>query len=55
MSRIARGFYVPVPLESPNPDMPLEDPWLVGMRLYSPCYIGGWSAAEYTDLTEQIF
>ncbi len=35
--------------------MPLEDPWLVGVRLYSPCYIGGWSAAEYMDLTEQFF
>ncbi|MDZ7667397.1 MAG: type IV toxin-antitoxin system AbiEi family antitoxin [Desulfotignum sp.] len=55
MSRIARGLYVPVPLESPTLDMPLEDPWLVGVRLYSPCYIGGWSAAEYMDLTEQIF
>ena len=33
MSRM-RGLYVPVPLESPALDMPLEDPWLVGVRLY---------------------
>jgi len=55
MSRIRRGLYVPVPLESRTADVPLEDPWLIADRLFSPCYIGGWSAAEYFDLTEQIF
>jgi predicted transcriptional regulator of viral defense system len=25
------------------------------MQLYSPCYLGGWSACQYWDLTEQIF
>ncbi len=55
MSRIRQGFYVPVPLESRTADVPLEDPWLIAERLFSPCYIGGWSAAEYFDLTEQIF
>lgn len=55
MSRIRRGLYVSVPLESRTADVPLEDPWLVADRLFSPCYIGGWSAAEYFDLTEQIF
>ena len=23
--------------------------------LYSPCYVGGWTAAEHWDLTEQLF
>ncbi|MCP4368698.1 MAG: hypothetical protein GY797_11400 [Deltaproteobacteria bacterium] len=55
MSRIRRGFYVSVPLESRTADVPLEDPWLIAERLFTPCYIGGWSAAEYLDLTEQIF
>ena len=55
MSRIRRGLYVSVPLESRTADVPLEDPWIVADRLFSPCYIGGWSAAEYFDLTEQIF
>ena len=55
MSRIRRGLYVTVPLESRTADLPLEDPWLIADRLFSPCYIGGWSAAEYCDLTEQIF
>ncbi len=55
LSRVKRGLYIPVPLESRTADVPLEDPWLIAERLYSPCYIGGWSAAEYWDLTEQIF
>lgn len=55
MSRVRRGLYISIPLESRTADVPLEDPWLVAERLFSPCYIGGWSAAEYLDLTEQIF
>ena len=55
MSRVRRGLYIYIPLESRTADVPLEDPWLVAERLFSPCYIGGWSAAEYLDLTEQIF
>jgi predicted transcriptional regulator of viral defense system len=55
MSRIRRGLYVSVPLESRTADVPLEDPWLIAERLFAPCYVGGWSAAEYLDLTEQIF
>ena len=54
MSRIRRGLYVPVPLESRTADVPLEDPWLIADRLFSPCYIGGWSAAEYFDLLGKI-
>ena len=55
LSRVRQGLYIPVPLESRTADIPLEDPWPIAERLYSPCYIGGWSAAEHWDLTEQIF
>ncbi len=55
LSRVKRGLYVPVPLESRSVDVPLEDPWIIAEKLYSPCYIGGWSAAEHWDLTEQMF
>ena len=55
LSRVRRGLYIPVPLESKTADISLEDAWVVAARLYEPCYIGGWSAAEYWDLTEQIF
>jgi predicted transcriptional regulator of viral defense system len=33
----------------------VEDPWVVAERIFSPCYIGGWSACAHWDLTEQIF
>jgi predicted transcriptional regulator of viral defense system len=55
LSRVRRGLYIPVPLESPTADIPLDDSWAVADRLFRPCYIGGWSAAEHWDLTEQIF
>ncbi|MGD0659894.1 MAG: type IV toxin-antitoxin system AbiEi family antitoxin domain-containing protein [Syntrophorhabdales bacterium] len=55
LSRVRRGLYVLVPLESGTPDVPLEDPWVIANRLYSPCYIGGWSAAEHWGMTEQVF
>ena len=55
LSRVRRGLYVPVPLESRTADVPLEDPWIIADRLFAPCYIGGWSAAEHWGLTEQIF
>jgi len=55
ISRVKRGVYVPVPLEAESPDVSLEDPWIIAEKLFSPCYIGGWSAAEHWGLTEQIF
>lgn len=55
LSRVRRGLYVRMPLESYTTDIPVEDSWIIADRLFSPCYIGGWSAAEYWDLTEQIF
>ncbi len=55
LSRVRRGLYVPVPLETRTGDVALEDPLIVAERLFAPCYIGGWSAAEHWGLTEQIF
>jgi len=55
LSRVRRGFYIPVPLESRTADIALEDAWVIADKLYGPCYLGGWTAAEYWDLTEQIF
>jgi predicted transcriptional regulator of viral defense system len=55
LSRVRRGLYVPVPLESRTADIALEDPWIIADRLFMPCYVGGWSAAEHWELTEQIF
>ena len=55
LTRIKRGLYAVVPLEASSTDRMLEDAWLLIPDLFDPCYIGGWSAAEYWDLTEQIF
>jgi predicted transcriptional regulator of viral defense system len=55
LSRVRRGLYVAIPLDATSSDVSLENPWVIASRLYSPCYVGGWSAAEHWDLTEQIF
>ncbi len=55
LSRIKRGAYIPVPVESISKDRALEDAWIVIPDLFGPAYVGGWSAAEYWELTEQIF
>ena len=55
LSRIKRGVYVPVPIESISNENALEDAWIVIPELFGPAYVGGWSAAEHWDLTEQIF
>jgi len=55
VSRVQKGLYVFIPVEARSTDIALEDPWIVANQLFSPCYIGGWSAAEYWELTEQFF
>lgn len=55
LTRIRRGFYAIVPIEASDTKQALEDAWIIIPELFSPCYVGGWSAAEYWDLTEQLF
>jgi predicted transcriptional regulator of viral defense system len=56
LGRIRRGVYAILPLESASEaETTVEDPWLLADSLFAPCYIGGWSAAEYWGLTEQLF
>lgn len=55
LSRIKPGLYIAVPLGTVNPQEYKENPWIVANRIFSPCYIGGWSAAEHWGLTDQIF
>jgi predicted transcriptional regulator of viral defense system len=55
LSRVRRGVYAPIDIAATSSDHSLIDPWIVANELFSPCYIGGWSAAEYWGLTEQIF
>lgn len=55
LTRIKRGLYAIVPMDATSTEQSLEDTWLLIPELFSPCYVGGWSAAEHWDLTEQIF
>ncbi len=55
LSRVRRGVYVAVPLDARRSGEWIEDPWVVAERVFAPCYIGGWSACEHWDFTEQVF
>jgi predicted transcriptional regulator of viral defense system len=55
LQRVDTGAYVPVQLEFLNSDAVVEDPWILVPSLFAPAYIGGRTAAEHWDLTEQIF
>lgn len=55
LRRVGQGAYVPVPLDALDAERVLDDAWVLVPALYAPCYIGGRTAAEHWDLTEQIF
>jgi predicted transcriptional regulator of viral defense system len=55
LQRGKRGVYVFVPLSSLSPETMPEDPWALAMEFFAPCFISGFSAAAYWELTEQIF
>ncbi len=55
LRRVGPGTYVPVQLALRDSEQVVEDPWVLVPALFDPAYIGGRSAAEHWDLTEQIF
>ncbi len=55
LRRVGTGTYVSVPLDLLDSEQVLEDPWILVPALFAPAYIGGRTAAEHWDLTEQIF
>lgn len=55
LRRIGVGAYVPVQLEFLDADQVVDDPWILVPVLFDPAYVGGRTAAEHWDLTEQIF
>ena len=55
LRRVGPGAYAAAQLESLESEQVLDDPWILIPALYGPAYVGGWSAAEHWDLTEQIF
>ena len=55
LRRVGPGAYAPATLGTLESVHVLDDPWILVPVLYDPAYIGGRSAAEHWDLTEQIF
>jgi len=55
LARVKRGMYISVPLGTVSPQEYRENPWIVANRIFAPCYIGGWSATEHWEFTDQIF
>jgi len=55
LKRVGPGIYAPVPLDALTTEQVLKDPWILVPALFAPAYIGGWTAAEHWDLTEQLF
>ena len=55
LKRVGRGIYAPVPLDALTTEQVLKDPWVLVPALFAPGYVGGWTAAEHWNLTEQLF
>jgi predicted transcriptional regulator of viral defense system len=55
LRHVGKGAYVPVQLDLLDAGTVVEDPWILVPALFAPAYIGGRTAAEHWDLTEQIF
>lgn len=55
VNRVGRGAYVAAAIDTLGAERTLDDPWVLVPALFAPAYIGGRTAAEHWDLTEQIF
>jgi predicted transcriptional regulator of viral defense system len=55
LSRVGSGAYVPASIDTLGSERVLDDAWILVPALFSPAYVGGRTAAEHWDLTEQIF
>jgi len=55
LKRLRRGIYAPLGIDARSMEQTLRNPWILVPELFSPGYVGGWSAATHWDLTEQLF
>ncbi|OGV28477.1 MAG: hypothetical protein A3E88_05055 [Legionellales bacterium RIFCSPHIGHO2_12_FULL_35_11] len=55
IKRIKRGVYIPIAAEDITGMCSIEDSWILADRLFSPGYIGGFSAIKHWDFSEQLF
>lgn len=55
LQRVGPGLYTVIPIDARATEQVLEDSWILVPALFGEAYVGGWSAAEHWDLTEQLF
>ena len=55
LRRVGRGVYVAASIHTMGSDRVLDEPWVLVPPLFAQAYIGGRTAAEHWELTEQIF
>lgn len=55
LKRLRRGIYAPIGIDVRFKEQTLRNPWILVPELFSPGYVGGWSAAAHWNLTEQLF
>jgi predicted transcriptional regulator of viral defense system len=55
LTRVGTGAYVAASLETLGSERVLDDPWVLVPLLFAPAYVGGRTAMEHWDLTDQIF
>lgn len=55
LRRVGSGAYVAASIDRLGADRVLDDAWVLVPALFAPAYVGGRTAAEHWDLTEQIF
>jgi len=55
LKRIHRGLYTPVPITSSPNSLVIEDAWTLVPQLFKPAYVCGATAAQFWNLTEQLF
>jgi predicted transcriptional regulator of viral defense system len=55
LRRVRRGTYAVVPTGAMALEHVIADPWVLVPSTFRRAYVGGWSAAEHWDLTEQVF
>jgi len=52
---LKNGVYFPVSHKGLTPEESFGDPWVIVPTLFPDAYVGGWTAAHYWGLTEQLF
>jgi predicted transcriptional regulator of viral defense system len=55
LRHVGPGAYVPASIGTLGSERVLDDPWVLVPAFFAPGYVGGRTAAEHWDLTEQIF